>query len=256
MIYNLLILNAVSGVNIANIKISEKGVDDGDSHLMSGVIKAIESFFKELDMGEIKTFITNHRKVCLYQEKGILSALLCDESDNIDLYFSKIKNITNLFNSKFDMETWSGDTELFSQEIEQARQILTLTEKDLIEILQKLGEKMLEAVPEIHGYKILKNSQILVENLRNTNDFELSTFFSSQFFNLLLKKKEQFESSILHFQNTEQIFSDFIDYGKFSIFSKTYDNNLALFFFLPGKKDPFKFQTKFSEISTREGVKL
>ena len=55
MLYNVIVLNHVSGVTLATIRLSDEGINENDGILMAGVVKAIRDFLQELKIGKIHT---------------------------------------------------------------------------------------------------------------------------------------------------------------------------------------------------------
>ena len=90
MLYNVIVLNHVSGVTLATIRLSDEGINENDGILMAGVVKAIRDFLQELKIGKIHTFQTHEKKILIAIDGVILVALVCDESTNSELYYPKI----------------------------------------------------------------------------------------------------------------------------------------------------------------------
>lgn len=258
MKYNLIILHSESGSNLATIKLSETGIDKGKGMLMSGVVKAIESFLHELSMGQIHSFITHEKKILTYKHGFILVALICDKNDNTELNLPKIKRVAKLFNDHVDWNVWDGEIHIFDNLIEVAKKIFILSDEETISYLNDSLMKMIDIFPEIYGYRLYYNHKKESEYFRESNDFELVTLLKSKIIDSFVQTQKKITDLTSDFLDSDDIQLAFTDYDRFSIYVYSIAENLTILLFLPGKLDPIsdieKFNKKFQEIGEFYGL--
>ncbi len=255
MLYNVIVLNHVSGVTLATIRLSDEGINENDGILMAGVVKAIRDFLQELKIGKIHTFQTHEKKILIAIDGVILVALVCDESTNSELYYPKIKYIASLFNRSCDWDTWCGELDIFDDIKNSISTIISLSDQELIEYLQRSVDKIINTYPGLYGFKIIYKSETIAEKYNNNIDFELKTFFESDFFNVFEKKKNDIRGVISEVMDLSTIDNSFIDYGRFSILSSKILGDSQIIFFLSGNLDPILEFNKFiSDINLLEGI--
>lgn len=240
MLYNLIIINSESGINVANIILSEKGISDDNTQLMSGILKAIESFLKELSLGEIKTFNTHNRKVLISQAGVVLAALILDENDDSELYLPKLQYVSDLFGNSCKWENWCGEIDIFTEEIELAKKVFTLTDDEIIKHLEESLYEFIRNENKVIGFKIINNGKTVISFFKDLEDFELQTFFQSEISNSIMDKHDDIEKILTKVGGAGLFEESFIDYGRFSIFVKHYITEFHILLFLPGKMDILK----------------
>ncbi|MBD3254023.1 MAG: hypothetical protein GF383_02980, partial [Candidatus Lokiarchaeota archaeon] len=125
-----------TGINICTLVLADEGsIDEDIGCLASGMVKAIRDFLKELRFGKIKNFLTHERKVIIYKEGEILTALICDENDNSELYYPKVKKIAEIFNDTIREKEWTGELSVFADAISTSRQLIKLSDKEIVEYI-------------------------------------------------------------------------------------------------------------------------
>ncbi|MEJ2250077.1 MAG: hypothetical protein P8Y70_14330 [Candidatus Lokiarchaeota archaeon] len=253
MLYNLLVLNSTTGLNIVTVKLSEKGIDEESGFLMSGIVKAIQSFLQELKFGEIRTFQTHEKKVIVYQKDHILTALVADESESEGLYLPKIKYITEIFNNAYDWENWGGEIDIFNKEIESVLTILNCDDEDLIKHFSSALKKMINSFTEIYGYKILISNKLKEEVIVNMDNYELKSLFESEFFKSIMDNYKTLKKDILNFLGTSSFLNSYVNYKKFSLFFMEFIQEISIILLLQGNLDPLsdiaKFENKIKELT-------
>lgn len=240
MLYNLIIINSESGINLANIILSEKGISDDNTQLMSGILKAIESFLKELDMGDIKAFNTHNRKVMIYQEGEALLGLIMDEEDDPKLYEPKLQYLGDLFGNNCKWENFCGDIDIFEEEVELAKTVMALSDDEIVGHLEKSMMAFIETNEITLGYKITNKRDTKASKFKEIEDFELSTFLKSELSHSILENHDLLESILSNVEGVGSFEVSFIDYGKFSILIRHYVSEIHIILFLPGKLNVLK----------------
>ncbi|MFX1501921.1 MAG: hypothetical protein ACFFDH_13235 [Promethearchaeota archaeon] len=247
MIYNLIVLDIETGVSISTIRLSEEGIDENQGILMAGVVKAIKDFLENLQFGRIKEFHTHDKKVIIGKRDRILAALVCDNNVNVDLFYPKINNIANLFYSAYNWEIWDGGLNIFDEIKHTAKQILTLTEKEIISHLFKSLKIYLSEFSEIYGFKIFHNYELKEQFFKKIDDFEISTFLTSDFFKNLEKNQITIIDIISGLINKEELTESYLNYGRFSIYSKSFFGDMFVILLLPGGLNPLSDLPKYQK---------
>lgn len=255
MLYNVIVLNHVSGVTVATIRLSDEGINENDGILMAGVVKAIRDFLQELKIGKIHTFQTHEKKILIAIDGVILVALVCDDNTNSELYYPKIKYIANSFNNSCNWDTWCGELDIFDELKDSISTIINLSDQEIIDYLQESVERILKTFPNMYGFKIIYKSETIAEKFNDNVDFELKTFFESDFFNDFEENKNNIEDVISEVMDFSTIDESFIDYGRFSIISSRFLGNSQVILFLSGNLDPILEFNKFiNNINLLEGI--
>lgn len=247
MLYNLIILNARSGITIANIRLAEEGITEKDGILMGGIVKAIRDFLRELEIGDIRTFQTLEKKIVNYIQGDILIALVCDENDNTDLYLPKIKYIAALFDENCDWDDWSGEITQFKKELDIAKTIIHLKDEEVISHISNSMKKVMNATHEIFGYKIIHESKYVNEFFRDIDDFELSSFFTSDFFQDIIRNHTDLENIISNIIPLNDMVFTSLNYGRFTLFTYQFLEKYIILLFLPGELNPIADLIKYEE---------
>ncbi|MHA1195112.1 MAG: hypothetical protein ACTSRH_00090 [Promethearchaeota archaeon] len=245
MLHNLLIINADTGINLASIKLSETGFEESDGVLISGVVKAIDSFLREVKFGEIRYFITHQKKVIIYIQDSILLALICDKEENENLYIPKLELIGKKFSSLINWDNWNGEINIFESQLEFVKKILSLTVDEVIEHLNNCLTELSEKHPEIYGYRINLKLVKKVEKLDNIEDFELSNFISSNFFEDVIINQQELSKIFLNSLNSDNFDLHLIDYGRFSIYVIPYIYDILVIIFLQGNILPLEIESLY-----------
>lgn len=254
MLYNLIVINVESGINIATLKLAEEGLHVDYGHLMSGVVKAIKDLLEELELGSIETFSTQEKRVVIYKEGLILVALVCDDEDNYDIYLPKLRYVANLYHSHCDWENWCGEMNMFDELKQPAKDIFRLSDEEIIKHIKSDMKELMVGNPQIYGFKIEKEAKTIEEAFRDIDDFELSSLFTSNFINDLLIKREKYKNLVNLLMPKEDIWDAYLNFGRFSIYSRKILGNLYINVFLPGELNPLKdldeYALKLKEVSS------
>ncbi|MHA1149901.1 MAG: hypothetical protein ACTSR8_16820 [Promethearchaeota archaeon] len=248
MIYNLVVINSESGNNVATIKLSEEGFDEGEGILMSGVVSAISNFLNELNIGNIRSFKTHQKQVIVYKKKFVLVVLICDENDEPDYYLPKIEYIANLFDNGCDWSNWCGDVSMFGEIIKTATNILVLSDDDLIEYINSSITEIFTSTEIILGYRIIVGGKIEKKQFRDIEDFELKSLITSEFIEDFSKNHADLIDNIGDLINVMDLTHSFIDYDRFSYFVYHFGSILSIVLYLPGKLNPIN---DIMEINTK-----
>lgn len=241
MLYNLLIMNRKSGMTITNIQLAEDSISESMGDLASGTLKAIQDVLKELEIGQIKSFETNKKQIIVHKKGRILLALISDIGDNTEVFTPKLQKIAALFDSAVDWDKWSGSIDIFNEQIKKAKNLIKLSEKEIIDMLANDLRELTDSTPEIYGYKINSHSEIVESYINpNLDDFELSSFLKSNFYTPINNNISQIKGKLLKLldddDSNQQNF--FVDYERISVFLKYYLKDLYVVVFLPGLLDP------------------
>lgn len=241
-------MNQKSGMTIANIQLAEDSISEGMGDLASGTLKAIQDVLNELEIGQIKSFETHKKQVLVHKQGAILIALICDIGDNTEVYIPKLQKIANMFNHAVDWETWCGSIDIFNNAITKAKNLITLSEQEIIEILSKELKELTDSDSEIYGYKLISQSETVGSYIdSNIDDFELTSFLKSNFYAPIDKNIKQIEKIIMNFLNEGTKENFFIDYERISIFLKHYIKGLYAVVFLQGMLDPVSDLSQFEQ---------
>ncbi|MGV9172723.1 MAG: hypothetical protein ACOC44_07280 [Promethearchaeia archaeon] len=244
-------LNAEVGINLCTLQLAEEGIDEDTGQLASGMIKAIRDILKELKIGKIKNFNTHEKQVIVYKKDAILTALVCDKHENAEIYNPKIRKITEMFNNAVDWDKWGGEMDIFNETIEKTKELVTFSEKEIIELLEKQLVKMVKNT-EMYGFKIFHNSEIVIDYTAEIDNFELKSLFESNFYSMIKENLQDLEETLLKIGKTNVKKEFFVDYGKLSILIKSYLENLHIVLFLPGMLDPLlglaKYEKKLQDL--------
>ena len=198
MLYNLIVINAEAGINICTLQLAEEGITEDDGQLASGMVKAIRDILEELKVGEIKNFETHQRQVLMYKKDAILTALICDQEDNIEIYNPKIQKITEMFNNVIDWNSWGGEMDIFEETIKKAKKMITLSNDEILNLLEEKLNQLLVQNSEILGYKIIFNSKVVSEEkLDDIEDFEIKSLLDSNFYNMIKNSLQELEISFV-----------------------------------------------------------
>jgi len=239
MLYNLLIMNRKSGMTITNIQLAEDSISESMGDLASGTLKAIQDVLKELEIGQIKSFETNKKQIIVHKKGRILLALISDIGDNTEVFTPKLQKIAALFDSAIEWDNWSGSIHIFNEQIKKAKNLIKLSEKEIIDMLSNDLRELTDSTPEIYGYKINSHSEIVDSYINpNLDDFELSSFLKSNFYTPINNNISQIEGKILKLLDDSTQKSLFVDYDRISVFLKFYLKDLYAVVFLPGLLDP------------------
>ncbi len=252
MLYNLIVMDANAGLNLVNIQMDQGGMDGASGQLASGMVKAIRDFLSELKMGSIKSFHTHQKQILVHKEGNILSVLIADVEDDMEPFSERIIRITNMFNESVDWSKWDGNINIFEPIEEEAKNILSLNDQDIIEHLEEHLLEIIDEHDDVLGYVIVNKEKIVKKNLDNVSDFELETFLSSNMFEMVIDTVDGLEDVVSNSDLKSLNSETFVDYQKFSIIKRHILNELSMIVILPGLIDPIsdlpQYENKLKEI--------
>jgi hypothetical protein len=153
------------------------------------MVMAITSFLQELQLGELKTFITHEKKVILTPTEALYVALVVDLDDLDSMWQSRAAAIgsyieshfsANLLQSRVIRNTDEGAQHIVDQ--------LLYTEDEARFVLQDIRDHLF-SIDSLFGALILENDQVKHKLVKQEfEDFELVAFIESPFADRMLIK--------------------------------------------------------------------
>lgn len=181
MIHSIIVFKQESGLPIYTHHFGDLAVDDS---LTSGVIHAITSLLREMELGQLRSFITHEKKVLIVPIEFIYIAIVVDLEDTDGEWISKSVEIGEIIEKEFGeiiRSQQAFDLSAFDEYNKKIVEKLLYTGDQNRFILKEIEEQLFQNT-SILGAFVLKSSRLVYKLIKSDyEDFELKVFIESPF---------------------------------------------------------------------------